>query len=294
MFTGGSRLSLHDCADPQVLIERADLNGMTVGRVTSTGHDVRVVEPLGLSLVVPFSGEVIIEGRFGKLVAHPGQAILAPPGIRQTRVKNTKADQFVGVPIIIPQISLEEGSVLSSLEEAVGLDATKDHRHAQIIRLVEILSDELSEQHGLFSRSSAADGWRNLLLECLTEVLVDAKSIRRGALLGNSQPHRLVRAAKAYIHNHLSEVLTIADLARLMDVSTRTLQSAFRSVLDMAPNEYIARLRLLRARELLCSEDGPATVLDVCFACGINHAGRFAVSYRTLYGEHPSETLRRR
>jgi transcriptional regulator GlxA family with amidase domain len=52
--------------------------------------------------------------------------------------------------------------------------------------------------------------------------------------------------------------------------------------------------RLQGAREALRGQwPGPITVTDVATGYGFYELGRFAVTYRTEFGESPSETLRR-
>jgi AraC-like DNA-binding protein len=58
--------------------------------------------------------------------------------------------------------------------------------------------------------------------------------------------------------------------------------------------EFLRRIRFERARDELLAADGGATVLAVALRWGFSHPSRFAVEYRTRYGESPSETLRRR
>jgi len=62
----------------------------------------------------------------------------------------------------------------------------------------------------------------------------------------------------------------------------------------MAPMAYLRMLRLRRAHVAL-REANPAetTVQSVALSLGLLHQGRFAASYRAMFGEAPSETLRR-
>ena len=56
---------------------------------------------------------------------------------------------------------------------------------------------------------------------------------------------------------------------------------------------YLRRARLVRVRQALLAARGDETVTHVALAWGFTHLGRFALEYRSLFGESPSETLRR-
>jgi len=93
-------------------------------------------------------------------------------------------------------------------------------------------------------------------------------------------------------------VLRITALCGLLRVSHSTLEAAFKSVTRLTPQVFLRlrrRLRRLnRARAALLSADPlRERVTDVATQMGFTELGRFAVRYRELFGESPSETLRR-
>nr|MDP0502466.1 helix-turn-helix transcriptional regulator [Verrucomicrobiota bacterium JB025] len=105
---------------------------------------------------------------------------------------------------------------------------------------------------------------------------------------------RYVYQAKKLIDRRLSERIRILKLAEEVGVSNRTLELSFQDMFGMRPVEYIQNRRLNLARKLLLSGDERPTVRQVAEQCGIRHLGYFASGYRNLYGESPSDTLRRR
>jgi AraC-like DNA-binding protein len=106
---------------------------------------------------------------------------------------------------------------------------------------------------------------------------------------------RTVRHALDYIEAHLSEPITMADLARHTGGSVRSIQQGFRDELGCTPMAYLRERRLERARqELVDADPGEGiTVTGVAQHWGFNHLGSFAVLYRQRWGESPSETLHR-
>ncbi|MBF6464137.1 helix-turn-helix transcriptional regulator [Nocardia beijingensis] len=102
-----------------------------------------------------------------------------------------------------------------------------------------------------------------------------------------------VRRALAYVESHLSEDITVADIAAASYVTVRALQLAFRRHLDTTPMAYLRRLRLRAAHEQLrdFSSDDGHTVTSIAAAWGFAHPGRFASAYREAYGRSPHATL---
>lgn len=103
-----------------------------------------------------------------------------------------------------------------------------------------------------------------------------------------------VYRAERYIDAHLSEPITLDDIARAARVPCRTLLDNFRRFRETSPMRYLRERRLALARERLLAGAPDATVLGVLLDCGVGHVGRFAAEYSARYGELPSETLRRR
>lgn len=62
----------------------------------------------------------------------------------------------------------------------------------------------------------------------------------------------------------------------------------------MTPKAWFSLLSLNEARNrLLRLPNRPGAVADVAMECGFEHLGRFSESYRNLFNELPSETLRK-
>ena len=77
-------------------------------------------------------------------------------------------------------------------------------------------------------------------------------------------------------------------------VAERTLRAACEEHLGMGPIRFLAlrRMHLVR-RALLHAHPSEATVTRIATDQGFWELGRFSVAYRALFGESPSETLRR-
>jgi AraC-like DNA-binding protein len=105
---------------------------------------------------------------------------------------------------------------------------------------------------------------------------------------------RVVASARAFIEANLEEPLSIDAIAVASYASRRTLFRAFTSVLGETPAQYVRRRRLHRIRHDLASwQECACTIAMISNRWGMSELGRMAHGYREVFGERPSETLRR-
>ncbi|WP_164754272.1 helix-turn-helix domain-containing protein [Mesorhizobium sp. M7A.F.Ca.US.008.03.1.1] len=105
---------------------------------------------------------------------------------------------------------------------------------------------------------------------------------------------RQARAAEDFIHAHIQEEIPIVRLCKEIGVSRRQMEYAFRATFGVSPLEFIRALRLNEARrQLTTARASGLSVTRVAMEVGITHLGRFAASYRSLFGESPKETIHR-
>jgi len=127
----------------------------------------------------------------------------------------------------------------------------------------------------------------------IAEASVDSETAERQ--LDRSLRNRLDQAWKAdeFIRAHLNENLSVMRICREFRLSRRQLEYAFRTAFDIGPAQYVHLTRLNESRRRLKSARLTGqSVTDVAMDTGITHLGRFATSYRRLFAESPSETLR--
>jgi AraC-like DNA-binding protein len=89
--------------------------------------------------------------------------------------------------------------------------------------------------------------------------------------------------------------LNMSALCAAIDVPERTLRVCCAEFLGMSPTRYLLLRRLNRARSALRRADpAKASVAEIARSCQFAEPGRFAVTYRAVFGEMPSTTLRAR
>ena len=132
-------------------------------------------------------------------------------------------------------------------------------------------------------RAAATD----FLLQAMASAGIGASGLRNT----NTCNHwALVQQARALARAQHEQPLTVAQLCQTLGVSRRTLQNGFQQVLGIGPLAYLKAMRLRQARHAL--QQG-AAVSEAATACGFWHFGHFARDYASMFGERPSETLRR-
>ncbi|WP_110781194.1 helix-turn-helix domain-containing protein [Rhodopseudomonas faecalis] len=96
-----------------------------------------------------------------------------------------------------------------------------------------------------------------------------------------------------YIYANWDKQLDIDQLAHVASVSGRTIFRMFRARHSCSPHHFIQQVRLHRARQLLLEAADGLTISGVAFRCGFTNPGYFARSYRDIFGELPSDTVKR-
>ena len=104
---------------------------------------------------------------------------------------------------------------------------------------------------------------------------------------------RAVKRAEDYIIAHAREDISVADIVEVSGASARTLFESFRRFRGITPMQYVRRFRLDRVRETLQRPGCTDSVTEVAMRWKFEQLGRFASQYAAVFGERPSDTLRR-
>ena len=98
--------------------------------------------------------------------------------------------------------------------------------------------------------------------------------------------HHIERSLK-YIDSHLSENITLEEIANVAHMSKNYFCRIFKKLNGMSPWDYITVKRIDLARRLLSDKD--KTVLEVAMLCGFNNTANFNRAFRKVTGKTPSE-----
>jgi AraC-like DNA-binding protein len=96
-----------------------------------------------------------------------------------------------------------------------------------------------------------------------------------------------VNKALAYINSHLTEPFTEADLAAIAGYSPSSFSRSFKRHTGMSLVQYVNRLRINLACQLLMSE-GHQSITEICFLAGYNNLSNFNRQFLAQKGMAPS------
>jgi len=155
--------------------------------------------------------------------------------------------------------------------------------HGKVCRLAETKPDMIA--HREVARALEQD-LLHALVNCLTAV-----GTREGTRASRRHAEIMARFEDV-LASHDARPLSMAELCAAAGVGERTLRVCCAEFLGMSPGSY-ARLRRLNLVRAALRQADPATtsIATVARQYGFSELGRFAVVYRTVFGEMPSTTL---
>jgi AraC-like DNA-binding protein len=104
----------------------------------------------------------------------------------------------------------------------------------------------------------------------------------------------LAKRFEAAVEENIHQQMLIPDLCRAIGVTERRLSEVCQEQLSLSPLKYMTLRRLQMTREaLLRLDQRSGTVTEIATSFGFWELGRFSGAYKALFGELPSETLRR-
>ncbi len=107
---------------------------------------------------------------------------------------------------------------------------------------------------------------------------------------GEAAPGTRIGRAVEFVETHFAEPITIDDIAATSHVSRRHFFRLFEQAVGMGPKEYLKKVRLRKAAEMLLTTK--ANVTEVAYACGFNDSNYFSTLYHKEFGVSPSRFKR--
>lgn len=166
-------------------------------------------------------------------------------------------------------------------------DAARLQRlHSEACRLAETRPKTLAHPE-------VARGLEQELIHALVTCLTTA-DVHQDAAANSNRATIMVRFEEV-LAEHLRRPPDLPEMCELIGVTDRTLRSCCAEFLGISPSRYLRLRRLKLVRSALRDADpDTASVAEVARRFGVTQLGRFAVAYRTAFGETPSSTLRHR
>nr|WP_314582744.1 AraC family transcriptional regulator [uncultured Pseudomonas sp.] len=96
-----------------------------------------------------------------------------------------------------------------------------------------------------------------------------------------------IGAALQHLRNHYNEALSVEDLARCANMSASTFHEHFKRSTLLSPVQYLKRVRLLKAQQMLISEG--MGVAQVAHKVGYQSTSQFSREYKRYFDRNPGE-----
>lgn len=162
-------------------------------------------------------------------------------------------------------------------------------REAIRIGVSDYILKPLNQEEILEALDRAALECRNIRL--LRQENQNRAELRNLSLLGNLKLEEpkdpLVMAILAFIADHYSQKITLADLAEHVHYSERYINQRFQKALGTTVIEYLNRYRIQKALALLQEDEPP--ISEIGFLCGIGDYKYFNYVFKKYVGCSPKE-----
>lgn len=97
-----------------------------------------------------------------------------------------------------------------------------------------------------------------------------------------------------YIDEHLKKDISVEQLAQLANMSQRSLYTLFERRVGTTPKTYIRQRKLEQIHGRLSDPSAKVrNITEIAMDYGFLHLGRFSETYKSTFGELPSDTLRK-
>jgi len=149
-------------------------------------------------------------------------------------------------------------------------------RH-QVMKWIEQLQQELRLR---------MDGYRHLSLALLIRIIGFLARTYTGMATPTSRTLMAVSRVVSHIEHNYTTTLHLHDLARMASLCERSLQRYFQQAFNMSPVDYINRLRMEKACQLLSEQT--INITEVADAVGIPDSSYFSRLFRHFTGATPS------
>ncbi len=150
-------------------------------------------------------------------------------------------------------------------------------------------------QRLLSSQSNWHSCHEDILIMAILQVFIEGETSSkqdRYTQVGFQHRKSVVIKAREFIRENISENITISQLCEITNVSRRTLQYSFETILGITPLQFLRISRLNGVRRTLHDNTQNISVSDIASHWGFWHLSQFSKDYKTLFGELPSQAAK--
>ncbi|WP_448553133.1 AraC family transcriptional regulator [Thalassotalea montiporae] len=155
-----------------------------------------------------------------------------------------------------------------------------DNLRCTIVRLAKCLQDDM--QSSVLGKS--------LIREVFYHILKGPNAAPLFSLVSHNTHLSKMEKVLKHLHTHYSGRLDVEQLATMANMSASTFHRNFKQITASSPIQYIKKLRLSRARELLV--DQGLKVKQAAAQVGYDSPTQFSREFTRYFGQSPSECNR--
>jgi AraC-like DNA-binding protein len=224
---------------------------------------------------------------FGEIVASAAGSTqhLRTDGPSQWATFSMKRDDLGAAGHALAGHDLIERSVTSYLRPPL-------QTMSRLLRLHHAAEQLAEGQSDVLAQPEAVRALEHDLLHAMMMCLTENAPIKMGC--GALRHKAIITRFEEFLATNFDQPIYLAQICAAIGASERTLRKSCMEHLGMGPIRYLWLRRMhLAHRALIQVSPGTTTVTEIATANGFWELGRFAVDYRTLFGEAPSSSLYR-
>jgi len=163
---------------------------------------------------------------------------------------------------------------------------------SRLLKLHKMVGQLAHDTPEIFELPEVCRALEDQLIHLMVRCLAEGAGVE--STTGVRRHDAIVSKFEEYLTAHPDRPLYLTEICAGTGVAERTLRAACEEHLGMGPIRYLTLRRMHLVRRALLEADASKTnVTRIVTDHGFWELGRFSVAYRTLFGETPSETLRR-
>lgn len=114
-----------------------------------------------------------------------------------------------------------------------------------------------------------------------------------GASAEEKETHSdILERVQSFVSLHLNETITVGQMADLVHLSPSRFSAVFKERYGMSPYQFLLKLRLERAMEMLIQEP-KLNITQISEYCGFNNIQHFSLAFHKTFGISPSQFKKR-
>ena len=247
----------------------------------------------GCEMIFLLSGAVAYEFRQHQTIqVQGGHFLVVPAGLEHRGVQNVRTPATICGVLLSPDFLEHSRNTPLAKEELLWLGRRLVKSGPVVCRFGRDLKEVL--QRLMKAQREFKTDRQNLLVKARLRLWACAVILGTVAELTapcSSISNDLVVAAQDYLKRHLAEPIRMSDLIKHIGLGSSRLFHVFKSATGLTPNDYLLRLRVEKAKELLARPG--QSVTDIALATGFSSAQYFSNVFRKYAGQTPRDYRQR-